>query len=314
MSRLNASVAAAVERLYEKNDCVLLLDDLFPTSIKEIKSQQEKTMTEMIRIIGDGSRPAKMKGNKAIVKPPRCGVIMTGEYDIATNPSTAARMLTVDFSTPIDSKGLCYFQNQSALVPTFTYYFLNWFIDNYNEIVCLLRELTLDFREHQGNNDIHSRLNTTYLCMETAHRMFLQYLFGRGYTTQEKVKEQHNSFKSLLDKLKLNQNRLIIQSEKRYIDYLKEISQLYRNNAFSLGKSSKSVKKHDYDGFVDDNFLYLRSDKLLSKVRSVDCSATLNKIKRELDQKGALKHHNGNKTVNSGNIRFYAIYLKALKK
>jgi hypothetical protein len=66
--RLNASIPAAEATLNGIKDCVKILDDLFP-SIGETKRNQERTFTELVRVIGDNSGRAIMKGNDVVTIP-----------------------------------------------------------------------------------------------------------------------------------------------------------------------------------------------------------------------------------------------------
>jgi hypothetical protein len=195
--RLNASLPAAVAVLYEKADCAVVLDDLFPTDDKERRRQQEDTLIEVIRIIGDGIEPARMRGYTVAKKPPTCGVVFTGEYLIGVG-SDAARLLPVEM-TPPDGERLKWFQDRPLLVSTFYHGFIQWFVDNFNEIVNLLKAWRKAYQDVTFG--VHDRLQETHFFMNTAYAMLLQYVHDKGLLSDQDAQSLHRSFWRLLTDL-----------------------------------------------------------------------------------------------------------------
>ena len=99
---LKGTLAGVEALLFQQDDCVVVLDDLFPTENKETKDKLEKNLLGIARIIGNNSGRVKMKGNKVENKEPTCGVLFTGEYNIGSG-SDAVRLLSINIETPIDS-------------------------------------------------------------------------------------------------------------------------------------------------------------------------------------------------------------------
>jgi hypothetical protein len=82
--RLSGSIPAAEEILFEKRDCVEILDDLFPSDFRNRVADQEKVLEAITRIIGDNTGSIKMRGGKLLNRTSGVGVIFTGEYLICT--------------------------------------------------------------------------------------------------------------------------------------------------------------------------------------------------------------------------------------
>lgn len=313
--RLNATIAAAETIISENSDCSVVLDDLFPAASSATKRKQEQTLEALTRIVGDKSGRARMQGNEVVTKEPRSGVIVTGEYIIGTG-STAARLLPVRVTTPIDNMKLSECQNEPLVLSTFYNYYISWYITNYFEIKDLLAKWIIESRKvHLG---VHARLQETYFCLESAYKLFLQYCVDKGFTSKEKVQEQAYSFGNLLMSLVKAQDKRVRQgggSEDEKPNYLKLIRTMYNGGSFHLADSAEKLKdKHD--GLLYYNCLCLRGTKLVEKIKKFVPAATLRDIVNALLAKNALKLVNEKHTVQicgCGGKRFYAIKLKELK-
>ena len=136
-SRLNASIPAAVRLLQESQDEVVILDDLCPAESNHVRGQQEETLIEVCRFVGDGTLPARMRGKVLSNEAPKCCALFTGEYLVGEG-SDAARLLPVEMQQP-DGVKLREFQVRPLDISTFYRFYIKWFVNNYDEVVQLLR-------------------------------------------------------------------------------------------------------------------------------------------------------------------------------
>lgn len=312
--RLNASIPAAEALLYENYNCTVLLDDLFPSRMSQIKRSQETTLIELTRIIGDNIGRARMNGKMMVAKQPQCGVIVTGEYLIGAG-SDAARLLPVQVTDPIDFTQFQECQNEPLLLSSFYYYFIEWLIENYNEIQALLVKWLNVFR--QKNMGVHARLQETYFCLETACRIFLLYSRNQGFVTIEIAQKQLQLFQNLLLTLVKEQNERVEQTasnELGKVDFLRLISSLYRSDGFRLADSAAQLKdKHD--GLIHNGYLCLRGKKLMEKINQFVPSTNQDEVIGALVVKNVLKQGRDRRSIQitGGNgKRFYAIKIKKL--
>jgi hypothetical protein len=313
--RLNASIPAAEAILFQMRDCTRVLDDLFPTE-GDTKRHQEKTLTELTRIIGDKSGRARMSGNEVVTKEPQCGVIVTGEYLVGTG-STAARLLPVKFTNPIDHVKLSECQREPLVLSTFYRYYITWYIENYYEIQDLLATWLLESR--RVNLGVHARLQESLFCLESAYKLFLHYCVAKGFASLETAKAQHSSFRKLLLDMVRQQDKRVNQQGKSEADkpeYLKIIGTLYNGKSIRLADSAERFKSK-HDGLIYYDCLCIPGAKLMEKVRAFVPAAKLDDIIDELLAQKALKIVNDkDRTVQihgCGGRRFYAVKLKKLK-
>ena len=307
--RLNTSIAAAIEILYSQDDCTIVLDDLFPADSSRLKAEQEQTLEEITRIVGDGTARTRMKGNNLNEKgPPTCGVVFTGEYLYGTG-SSAARILAVAQSPNIDCEKLKYFQDNLLIVSTFYRYFLEWHIQHYDEHRKYLKKWFDVYCKTKI--DIHDRLSETHYFFNTTYCLFLDYCSSRGFISEDNIKKLHCSFKRLLMSLVIEQDKRVGQNSYNnayIVDYLTQIRELYKKGNFLIAESYKSYDKNLHDGLIHNFDLCIRGEQLSKRFPNV----TLAEIGRSLKAQGALKSSKGGHTSQIyplNNLRVYAIPL-----
>jgi hypothetical protein len=315
LARLNASIPAAVKLLYEKSDCVVVLDDLFPAKDSEIHRKQEKTFLEITRIVADGAEPARMRGQKVAKAPPRCGVLFTGEYYVSTG-SDAARSLPVKMTTPIDNDKLTDCQREPLVLSTFYHYFIAWYITNFYKICGLLKKWMEEYLSIKS--DIHPRLEETQFCLVAAFKLFLTYREDKNFISREAVLDQYNSFHAALRAIVREQHSRVNQGiggECKQIDYLLIIRTLYHEGRFRLAGTVKDFEPKEHDGIVHKDHIYFRQPKLMARIRVFEPSAEFDDALKNLEARQALTQGKNNKSrkISGISLRFYAIKLEKLR-
>jgi hypothetical protein len=309
--RLNASIAGAVKILYEKNDTVVVLDDLFPASDKATKRSQEETLIEITRIVGDGIEPVRMRGHKVAKAPPTCGVVFTGEYLIGTG-SDAARLLPVEMTSP-NGTLLKRFQDNPLMVSTFYRNFIRWFIDNYDEIVKYIRQ----WRDAYQNTNlgVHERLKETHFFLNSAYALLLQYCSDKKALSASDTETLHNAFLGLLNDLVNVQNQRVQQgipsAHMLEEDYLGTVRTAFNEGEIIIISEPKRFVDEIHDGVFNRNCLAIRGKALLRLFPGTP----IEDIASGLEQQGALQRRGGKRAVQihgTNGKRFYAIPLKCI--
>lgn len=308
--RLNASIAAAVNILKENNDCVVVLDDLFPSESRQIKGQQEETLLEVTRFIADGTLPARMRGNHVSKEPPACGVLFVGEYVIGTG-SDAARLLPVEM-TPPNVEKLKRFQDNPLIVSTFYSNYIQWLIDNYVDIRKLLKEWLTAYR--LVNLGIHDRLQEAHYFLNTAYALLLQYCFDKDFISKQDAQRLHRDYLTLLTELVQVQDKRVKQGKRNTeneIDYLAQVRAMYLSDNFVIAGTAKQFIEGQHDGVLHNSCLCLRGESLQTHFPTIN----LTEITDSLLAQGALKPSKCNRTIQISSLRgkrFYAIPLDKL--
>lgn len=313
--RLNASIPAAIGLVYQKSDCVVVLDDLCPRDSKKTMAQQEDTLLEIARIIADGTRPAKIRGHTVPRKePPSCGVLFTGEYLIGTG-SDAARLLPIRLTTPIDEVKLSECQAKPLVVSTFFHYYIKWYIENYSTIQDSLKKWWEKYT--QTDLGVHRRLQETHFFLNTANKIFLQYCIEKGLTSFEKASVHHHSFENLLNCLVRAQDVRVkqgIHAKPNNVDLFELLCALYKNGDFHVAKNRKRFNSapSKYDGLIHNELLCFQSESLIAILKKKGYSYTCADISRSLRARDALKLDSEGKNFKIGKTRYYGIYLSKL--
>ena len=318
--RLNASIPAAVNLLYENADCVTVLDDLFPARDKDIHRKQEQTLLELTRVIGDGIEPARMRGWKVAKKPPKQGVLVTGEYYIGSG-SDGARHLPVHMTIPIDNDKMTVCQQEPLMLSTFYSYFIKWYITNFDDVVDLIKRW---FAVSSGTKTgVHARLQNTQFCLEASYKLFLTYCADKGFITRDTSREEYESFYNQLRAIILEQNtranQIVGDAPKLQIDYLAILRLMYRDKHFNLADSVKRFDKYVHDGVIYRDCLYLRRDGLMDRILAYEPAADFDDLVSYLKWHQALKTGKDSKKsihLHGGGhgLRFYAIRLAKLRQ
>ena len=313
LPRLNASISSAVAIIGEKSDCVVVLDDLFPSNSREIRRKQEETLLEITRIIADAIEPARKRGNKVTKAQPTCGVLFTGEYLVGTG-STAVRLLPVEMTAP-DGERLKEFQAQPLMVSTFYHGFITWFVSNYFDVRESLKEW-----DHAYNGQhfaVHDRLKETHFFLNTAYAMLLQYCLDKGVLSEQDAEVLHRSFRKLLTNLVRAQQERVEQgevSEDERIDFLARIRAMFHSGEIALAANPELFKDRNsrYDGVIHNGELCLRGDTL----RRIFPGIPPEDVARGLLSKGILRRCSKDLQIqinSTGGKRFYAIPLDKLQ-
>lgn len=308
-SRLNASIPAAVNILMEANNEVVVLDDLFPADSRQIRRKQEETLIEITRYIGDGTVPEKMKGKVRRTGHPSCGVLFTGEYLIGDG-SDAARILPVEM-TKLDGVKLKYFQNRPLIVSTFYYFYISWFIENYDSIVDLLKKWLNQYRHLDLG--VHDRLRETHFFLNTAYVLLLQYCYEKAILPENTLISFHKDFHKLLTQLIKKQDQRVRQKtfggQKNFLNCIQD---MYRNESLMIADTLEEFDEQIHEGVMYKNYLCLQRESLEKRFPQ----NTIADIVNDLVAKGALdvgKRSASKQIYDLNGKRFYFIPTKCLK-
>jgi hypothetical protein len=320
--RLNNSIPAAETLLFEKEDCCVVLDDLFPTKYKDKMKETEEVFFEITRIVADGVARGRV-GNPNSGKAVKVGVCFTSEYIVGIG-SDASRVFPVEMSPAPDGAALRKFQDDpQKYLGSFYYNFVQFYISRYFEIQAYLKEYKNSYQELKISE--FDRLNETHFFLSSSYAVLMQYCTEIGYTTHKEANELFASFFELLTVLVKEQQIRVKQgistgqggvSESKESGYLEKLSKLYRSGCISLAPKAKDFKKGDmFDGVVHDECLCIRSTKFERVIRDVNITDNKERVIRSLLSQGTLRRSKDRLTIqlsSTGGKRFYAIPIEKL--
>ena len=232
--------------------------------------------------------------------------------------STIPRSLIVRLTQRPDGRALDKYQRQQQLdVSTFYYYFLQWYVDNFEAVRDEINDDLTKFRQNNAMSEVHGRLSDTKFYLLTAYKFFLKFSVDSGFCSEQDAFEEHKEFADELSELTRAQQEWFRkdteQAEK--VNFLKLIRKLYRNNSFCLADSRAQFNPAEHDGLIWYDCLCLRGERLEKEIRSILPTISIRDVADELGKKNALKIVGEDRTVhiNGCRGRFFAIWLHKLK-
>ncbi len=321
-TRFNSTQRFIEDIIGEHDECTVVIDDLHTAAAKSIKRTNETTAEEIIRRISDDIGRGHKEGDLLIQKEFGGNVVFIGEYAIG-GESTMPRALIVNLTRKINGVVLDKYQRkQPLLVSTFYYYFLQWYVEHYEEICEWIDGRLTKFREATANSVIHGRLLDTRFYLQTSYMIFLEFCKHSKFISEKDALDEYDDFGEQLRKLIQEQQQRYGQNkvEAEGIDYLKLIRRLYRKGKFHLADSADTFREDKHDGLIYYNCLCLRREKLEKKLRKISPNVKIDDAIKELADMGALKRVKDKLTVKifplnkeEGAKRFYAIWLNMLE-
>ena len=316
-TRFNSTLRSIEEILYETCEFTKVIDDISTAASSQIKRKNEHTAEEIIRQIADNTGRSYMSGNK-VVKKDYCGnVVFIGEYSVGKE-SSIPRALVANITTPPDGRVLDKYQrHQPLLVSTFYYYFIEWYVAHYYDIVAELDTRLTKFRSEPAHGT-HGRLRDTQFYLQTAYMLFLKFCEDSGFITADEAHEDYLDFGKQLTGLIKDQHKRANpdKEESEKINYMKLIRKIYKNDSDRYARNKKQyIKNPDiYDGLIHYGCLCLRRDKLEKRLRDVVREAKIDDAVQELLDRNELKLAQKYQVKVSGiTTNFYAIWLEMLK-
>ncbi len=317
-TRFNSSTRYIEDILYEYSECTAVIDDLHTAESNSIKKANENTAEEIIRRISDNTGRGHKEGNALVQKEFRGNAVFIGEYTIGRE-STIPRFLVLNITKRPEGGILDEYQrHQPLVVSTFYYYYIQWYVDNYETIQNEIDVRLTKLRKSSGISNMHGRLQDTQFYLQTAYMFFLEFCYESGFLTDNDVKAEYDDFGLLLDKLiREQQSRLKPdESETGNMDYLYLIRKLYKNKIFRLADNIEQFNCNKHDGLIYYECLCLRGKMLDKRLKKEFPSFNHQEAVTALLDKNALKRCKNKNTVQISQLnglRFYAIYLDKLK-
>ncbi|MCM1500484.1 MAG: hypothetical protein NC124_18640 [Clostridium sp.] len=316
VTRFNSSPRFIEEILSEYSECMAVIDDLHSAASRSIKRRNEATAEEIIRRISDDMGRGYKMGKSLVQEKFRGNAIFIGEY-VFGEESTIPRALIAEITKRPDGKILDMYQRQQPLlVSTFYYFFLQWYVDHFDEICDEICKRLTTFRETIFDSEIHGRLCDTRFYLQISYMIFLEFCKESGFLSKEECQDEYNSFYSEVTKMiRKQQDRFENRGDAREVDYLKLIRKFYKHGMFCIAGGKEEYKPDKHDGIIYYDCLCLRGKCLERRLKKEGIYFNLEECVNYLLKHDALKCVGQKHTVQingTGGKRFYAIKLDKL--
>lgn len=263
-TRFNSSTRYIEDTLCKYNECTFIIDDIPTVGSNSIKHKAIETAEEIIRRIGDNTGRGRKDGKSSVQTTFGCNVIMIGEYPFGKE-STAARMFQVEMTEAPDGRILSKYQNsEPLLVSTFYYYFIQWYVDNFDDIKDLIAEWFDDHRHSEANPMFHRRFNDAKFFLKMSYVIFMLFCVESQLVSERVKDKERETFDYQLYELIIKNQAWLDGNDngKAIINYLKLIRKLCKKGAFRIAPDINTFKSGDYDGLIHYNCVCLRKDAI----------------------------------------------------
>lgn len=313
-TRFNSTERFIEDVLCKYSECTAVLDDIHTGKATGIKKNNENVAEAIIRQVGDDIMRGRKAGNAQVQKKFLGNVVFISEYRIGKE-STIPRILELPITRKPEGTILYKYQQNPLLVSTFYYYFIQWYVDNYQEICKDIADRLVQFRETAASTDIHGRLDEAKFYLKISYAFFLEFCKYVGlYTTQETVAE-YRSFAEQLSGIVREQQHRYIENMKQSeeIDYLEIIRKLYKKGKFHIADNAKEFSVDEHDGVIHNDCLCLRGERLEKALDKKIPHVKFADVIQTLGKQNVLRKVKKKNTIQIKGKRFYAVWLDLLE-
>lgn len=315
-TRFNSTKRFIEDSLYEYRDCTYVIDDIHTGSSASIKKSNETTAEEIIRQISDNTGRGRKNGNELVQRCFEGNAVFIGEYTVGAE-STLPRVLFVEITERPDGAVLDKYQrSKKLLMSTFYSYFIQWFVEKFEDISEMINNRLTKFRLSCTLSQIHGRLADAQFYLEISQLVLLEFCIESNLISSEQAKIIFQKFEIYMSGLiSIQQNRYGSQEScSMTLNYLNIIKELYHNGAFRLAKNQNEFDPNKHDGLIHYHCLCLRGKSIDMIVGQKCKTLSRNLLIDFLISKNALKRQGDKNTVQiKGGKRLYAIWLDKLK-
>lgn len=315
VTRFNSTKCFIEDVLHEYSECTAVIDDLHTAESKAIKRKNEDTAEEIIRRIGDNTGRGCMKGYTQEQKSFQGNAVFIGEYSIG-KASTIPRELIVRITKRPNGETLDKYQrNQPLLVSTFYAFFIQWYVDHFDEMKSEIDVRLTRLRKVTANSEVHGRLQDTKFYLQMAYMFFLEFCKDSDFCNRQEALDEYERFCLQLAGL-ISAQEARFRSNSGMIDYLDLIRKLYNRDRFRVARKKAEFDPDKHEGMICYDCLCLRGKCLERKLRNINKDLNLKDCIVDLLARDALKLVESKNTVQingTGGKRFYAIKLNKLE-
>lgn len=248
-------------------DCVLTIDDFMPAATRAKQAELDKKLEKITRMYGDRKGIERMtdfaRNPNAGYYPVRGVGIITGEH-IHGVKSSLTRHLILDIEEKsVRNKILSYYQKNWKILTTHLYDFVVWITENYRQTVEYI-SVRMDYYRTEKVSK-YSRYTEIYGVLCITAEIFLTYAKKRGFLDEEQTSNLFMEWQRIiLQVIRGNEKALKM---KDWSEMLREVCRAIYESGEAESLPEEEQKNYEERIFVDSEYLYVRLDVFLEKVK-----------------------------------------------
>ncbi len=315
---LESTNRAREEELTKFSDCMCVLDDLAPLENRSASRQRNDQVGSVIRSTVNNAERKRMVGGKTVSTMVNVLLVVTAER-ILEIESIMNRCWLLNAEKFLATKEFLEFMKKHPnLIGTFFSFFIDWVINNYEKIICLIQSGWKYYEKaNKKSGVVNARIYETFKTILIVHGIFGEYMkeiFPEVWTQEVDQSMQSRINKIFIDNLKtsemLHEAGRNQSLEERVINAL---CQMLDSKEIMIYKEYMSCMHEDYR---DGKYTYIRSRNLLdllNKKMGLE-ELTMNKLSRVLKSRGLISSTDKDLQVNRHGKAYYKLKRSALKE
>lgn len=265
--RFDDTIASLEESLFQARDQLIVIDDFYAKGNKYDDQSFKKKASDITRIIGDGFIKGKMGADRKPLpdRKYRGGIIATGEYIDLNTYSSYLRcwILKLKANSIKFEQDLDILQKNPDIAKGFYSLWIKWLEENQDNILTTLTSLRIETSYKLSNMmyvSKHKRFLNNAVCLITGLQLFEQFI--NSYSLNYDANKLINSF---LDEIHTELRLLEEVSPENIV--LSALKIAIDDNTLFIASNKEIFSQGKYDGYYDDEFIFISTTKLDSIVK-----------------------------------------------
>ncbi|MBN2796606.1 MAG: hypothetical protein JXR88_14445 [Clostridia bacterium] len=253
--------------LNDNKDQLTLVDDLHPGRSKREQDEILDKVQTYVRSIADGADKGRANVDISMKEdlPARGNMIITSESDFFGD-SLVNRIISLEMNrTTLSLDALSLLQENLDIASTGLKYFIEWFLEDYDNHVSSMKNLFMRKRQSMNKANLHGRVLEQIVICEIVFSLYVKYGFESELIKKKKamkmLRVMQCVIKDYMKNMYVKGNR-----DKPVFMYLHAIFEMMDAKELSLypfGYDSRDKRK---DGIESDSHLYLIDGIVFQKV------------------------------------------------
>ena len=267
--RIDSDTIVSFERALVKNgrDTVTLFDDYSPAKTAQKKSEMQNKLETIIRMVGDGS--TKSRSNEKLQDIQGEGVhgavVVTGELRGKGLSSNLRCLYCTLEKAKVNTHIVNWFQDNTEYFTSFISLFTEYLSAYWNNIITYIKNNFNMERERLKKEFKENRLLDSCVIMSILADILERFLVDYCNINANNINPVIKSMKQAVI-LNTKMSEQVSLEENPSTEFLKAVDILINKQEIKIGTKEEFIKINSFDGFMDDDYIYLLPSNIIAKV------------------------------------------------